>query len=415
MTDCRAQYLTDESGNYFRFTYPIPCALLFIALAAATVPARAQELHRKAYREGSHWVEETTGTLAAAKNLLVRTSGSIAIHGGSQAIAYTVRKEVKASSEVKARLMFAALRVSPRVKGDTATLVAGSRVARGNVDITLSVPRQVGLVRANSMGADIEVTGIAGQVEAATRGGRLRLDDIGGSATGVTGGEGVAVGKVGGDIDLRTGGGDIFIDSAGRNLVARTGGGDVTVLASRGNVDIESGGGSIGVRQASGNLRASTDGGSIDVGDIGGTVTVETGGGSIHLASGRGGGVRAETGSGTIQCFQLAHGLVAESGSGGITAEFVGRAGDFTDSQLATSIGDIVVYLPADLAVTVQAAIAMANGHRIMSEFPDVKVASAAGDYGPRAIFAQGAIHGGGPTLKIETTAGNIELRRLKR
>jgi len=51
----------------------------------------------------------------------------------------------------------------------------------------------------------------------------------------------------------------------------------------------------------------------------------------------------------------------------------------------------------------------------MITDFPEVKVTSEGGEWGPREIYGQGAINGGGPLLKIHTTAGNIELRRGKR
>jgi hypothetical protein len=65
--------------------------------------------------------------------------------------------------------------------------------------------------------------------------------------------------------------------------------------------------------------------------------------------------------------------------------------------------------------VTVQAIIEAAMGNRIISDFAEVKVTQEGGEWASREIDGQGAINGGGPLLKIRTTAGNIELRRGKR
>jgi len=85
-----------------------------------------------------------------------------------------------------------------------------------------------------------------------------------------------------------------------------------------------------------------------------------------------------------------------------------------TDSSLETSVGDVIVYLGPQAKVTVQATLNMANGHQIRSEFPDLKITSEGGDYGPRNYHAQGALNGGGPMLRIHTMSGNIEFRRAK-
>jgi hypothetical protein len=81
---------------------------------------------------------------------------------------------------------------------------------------------------------------------------------------------------------------------------------------------------------------------------------------------------------------------------------------------LETTVGDIVVYLPSDLGVTVKAAIELANGHNITSDFDGIKVSSEGGQWGPKEMYADGRINGGGPILKLHTTNGNIAIRRLK-
>ncbi len=385
--------------------------------ALAVVTAVAQESSRKFYQSGSYWVEEITGSLAATKRLLVQTStGAVVIHGGKgKNITYTVRQQVRAFSKKQARRMLDALHFNAETHAGSASLAAmGSASARtGTADVSVTAPRQTEFVHANSRGGDIEVTGVSGRVQAETAGGHLQLDDIDGTVVGITGAQSVTVGRIGGDIFLRTGGGDISIDSAGHNVNASSGGGDVKVLASRGDVDVETDGGNIVVKQSYGNLHASTSGGSIDVGDIGGAVMLETGGGSIQLASGNG-LVDAETVSGMIQCYHVSHGLVAETGAGGITAEFVGGRGEFADSRLQGSRGDVVVYLPPDAGVNLHAAINMENGNNIVSEFPGVQITSSRHAYGSGKISAEGILNGGGPALNIETTTGNIEVRKRK-
>ena len=55
--------------------------------------------------------------------------------------------------------------------------------------------------------------------------------------------------------------------------------------------------------------------------------------------------------------------------------------GDRTDSTLETSAGDITVYLASDLNVTVRAAIELANGHKIRSDFSDIQIHSEGGEW----------------------------------
>jgi hypothetical protein len=175
-----------------------------------------------------------------------------------------------------------------------------------------------------------------------------------------------------------------------------------------------SGGGNIEVRQCGGGLKVSTGGGNIELGDIAGPVEIETGGGSIRLASAKG-AVRAETGAGRIELNGVSTAR-AETGAGGITARFVRASGDQSDSSLETSAGDIIVYLTPDVAISVRASIDLANGHAIHTDFNDIRVTSEGGDWpGPRTMTAEGKLNGGGPTLKVRTATGNIQILRASR
>jgi len=182
-------------------------------------------------------------------------------------------------------------------------------------------------------------------------------------------------------------------------------------VADAAQVNAQTGGGSIEVKECNGDMRAETGGGSIDVGDVAGRAVLETGGGSIRLASSKG-PVSASTGAGTVELYKLMQGARVQNGAGGITAEFLG--GGATDSSLETSVGDVVVYLSPQARFTVRASLQMANGHKIQSDFPELKITSEGGDWGPRNTYAEGKLNGGGPVLRVSTMSGNIEFRRAR-
>jgi len=121
--------------------------------------------------------------------------------------------------------------------------------------------------------------------------------------------------------------------------------------------------------------------------------------------------VRLETRGGSIAVNNIS-GRVEGDTAGGITAEFVGSRGDFTDSSLETTAGDITVYISTNLACSINAAIDMASGHRIRTDFPDIKVTTEGSEYGPKRVDAQGSLNGGGPVLKMRTSVGDIDIRR---
>jgi hypothetical protein len=64
--------------------------------------------------------------------------------------------------------------------------------------------------------------------------------------------------------------------------------------------------------------------------------------------------------------------------------------------------------------MTIHASIEAATGHRITSDFPEIKVSSEGGPWGPKLVTAEGNLNGGGPVLKVRTTMGNIYIRRVQ-
>lgn len=370
----------------------------------------------RVYQEGSNWAQEITGSLATAKNLKVKVDmGSVHVAGGASGINYTVRNRSYTGSEEKARREFDAYKVSAYVRGDTAWIVAewdGDRPHKFSGEFTVNVPRDLVATEIETDGGSVTVTGLAGQVHASSGGGGVRLDDIGGAAFAETGGGSIDVGKTLGDLSLHTGGGSIKVESAKGRIKAETGGGSVVVMSGAQEAVLETGGGNIHLDNCSGRVKAETGGGSIELGDVGGPADIETGGGSIRLASAKG-FVRASTGGGSIELDGVPS-AKAETGAGGIVAKFVNSNGERNDSRLETSAGDITVYLPSDLHITIRASIDAAYGHSIRSDFPDIHVSSEGGDYGPKTVSAEGNLNGGGPTLKVTTTTGDIIFRRSR-
>ena len=389
--------------------------LLILALAASGIAQT--EGTSKVYRDGSCWVEETTGTLSAARLVKIRTdAGNVSVTGGPQSnVTYTIRKRVSAPSEESARRSFDGLRVIARNQGELADFrgeASGNRRC-GSVGFDITVPRGVEFVTGKTDGGNLQFSHLGGRVEAESGGGTVNLDDINGNVNSRTGGGSINVGSVNADLEVHTGGGRVNIKSVGGRLFATTGGESVNVESVKRDAKIETGGGNISVQSVGGDLRASTGGGNIEVGNVSGRMEVETGGGSIRLTGGNG-PIRAQTGSGMIQC--KGNSMRAETGAGGIIAEFATMNGKFSDSTLETGVGDIVVYLPSDLKVSIHASIDVATGKdAIHSDLPGIRIVSESGDYGPREMSAEGNLNGGGPMLKLHTATGKIQFIALKK
>jgi DUF4097 and DUF4098 domain-containing protein YvlB len=376
-------------------------------------PASAQQT--RVYGDGGNWTQEITGSLATAKNLKIKVDiGSVRVEGGSQqGITYVIRNHSYSGSEDRARHEFENYKISAYVHGDTAWIVGdweGGRPHKFSGDFVVNVPRGMDEIKVETEGGSVTTTGVTGRVDAQSGGGSIRVDDIGGTVSAETGGGSIDVGTVASDVRLHTGGGSIKVNSAKGKIEAESGGGSLTIVSGLQGAVLETGGGSIQVERCAGRVKASTGGGSIDLGDIGGGAEMETGGGSIHLSSAKG-AVRAETGGGSIELNGVPSAR-AETGAGGIVAKFIASNGEHNDSVLETSAGDITVYLAPNVNISVRASIEVANGHNIRSDFPDIKVTTEGGDYGPKTVTAEGSLNGGGPVLKVRTTTGDISFRR---
>jgi DUF4097 and DUF4098 domain-containing protein YvlB len=378
--------------------------------------ALAQQV--RVYRDGDSWTEEMTGSMPGARDLRVRVDfGSVRIQGGSQQdITYVIRTRSYSSDEKTARREFENFKIAANGRGDVASIEGNWQGGRHHLcsgEFVINVPRSVSLAKIETSGGGVTVNGIAGRVETESGGGKIHLDDIGGSVSAETGGDSIEIGTVNGDLRLETGGGKIYIADAKGRVEASTGGGNIVLVSAAQGATLEAGGGNIEVRKCGGRLKVSTGGGNIELGDISGPVELETGGGSIRLASAKG-IVRAQTGAGRIELNGVPCAR-AETGAGGIVARFI-AGGERSDSSLETSVGDITVYLASDVALTVRASIDMANGHKITSDFNDIRVVTEGGDWpGPKSYTAEGKLNGGGPVLKVRTTTGDIKFLRASR
>jgi DUF4097 and DUF4098 domain-containing protein YvlB len=380
-----------------------------VALLATVCVAQQSSIQK----QGNYWTNVVNGSIAGARNLHIKVEvGTVRVQGGSQGIGYVIRNKSYEGSEDRARKQFDSYKISSYVRGDTAWIVGeweAGRPHKFSSDVTVTVPRDMDLVKIETEGGEIVTTGISGRLEAESGGGTIHLDDIGGAINAETGGGGIDVGNVGGELNVRTGGGSIHIGSAKGKVVAESGGGNVMLVSGAQGASLQTGGGSIHVDKCTGQVKAETGGGSIELGEVGGGASMETGGGSLKLTSATG-MVRAQTGGGSIELFGVPSAHV-ETGAGTITAKFIASS-SASDSQLETGAGDITVYLAPSMHVTLRASIEAASGHRISSDFPDFKVTSEGGQWEPKLISAEGSLNGGGPVLKIRTTMGNIYIRR---
>jgi DUF4097 and DUF4098 domain-containing protein YvlB len=367
---------------------------LATCLLAGSLAAVAQTENTRLYRgSGNEWIQEVTGTLPASKVVKVKSSaGSIRAQGAQQNnITYVVRERVRAGSEEAARREFNHMKFTTYSSGDAVMLRADCEgYSRSSIDFDVQVPKQTAALKLETSGGQVSAENLNGKVEATTGGGTIHLDKIGGPVAVSSGGGQIDIGDVGSDVTVSTGGGNIHLGSAGGSVVASSGGGDLHIGSGK-LMTLETGGGSIKVNKCDGQLKAETGGGTIDLSQVEGPAVVETGGGGIKIT-----GIRK--------------GLRAETGSGPIVATLT-RGASFIDSKLETSVGDIIVYVPDGLGVTIRAAVEVARGEGIRSDFSDIKITRSQG-MGPREVYAEGNLNGGGPVLHVHTATGSIQFIR---
>ena len=158
-----------------------------------------------------------------------------------------------------------------------------------------------------------------------------------------------------------------------------------------------SGSGSIHVENVGAGLKAQTGSGDIRAFGIQGAATLGTGSGSIQFQQSSPGDVRAETGSGDIQLRGISGALISRTGSGGIDVQ----GQPTSDWKLSTGSGSV--------------RLAVGNAHFNL----DADTGSG-GIHTAQPIAMQGqlnrhhvtgAVNGGGPTIRVRTGSGDIDIQ----
>jgi TonB family protein len=236
------------------------------------------------------------------------------------------------------------------------------------------------VARLETEGGHIQVQDVAGDLRAFTAGGHINAGNIVGDASLRSGGGHIRAGQIGGRADLQTDGGNITVGQAGNLVSVRTGGGQIDFGEVRGSVRAQTGGGGIRIMYVSGPMEVESSAGSICLTRVAGTV-------------------RAATAGGTITAW-----INPDAPSSGGTVHLPGL------SQLTSGNGDIVVYLPRNLAADIDATVD-SGGERHIEADPALALHIQGRLNGP--VHALAALNGGGPPLKLRTTAGKIRLQFL--
>jgi TonB family protein len=303
--------------------------------------------------------------------------------------------------------------IETRDIGGTATLITqGGNIRTGRIGVSALQNVAHHMHAANAANP----TGSSSKLR--TEGGHIQVLDVAGNLNVFTGGGHINVGNITGDAALRSGGGHIRAGMIGGRAELDTDGGNITVGHAGSFVNVRTGGGQIDFGEVRGSVHAQTGGGGIRIMYVAGPMEVESSGGSICLTR-VAGAVQAATADGTITAW-INPSSGPDSGPGGEPSGLPGAASVHPAtvqlagaSQLASGNGDIVVFLPRNLAVNIDALVAKGGEHHIEADpalhlsFQTEKSNSA----GP--VHAIGVLNGGGIPLKLRTSAGKIRLQFL--
>jgi hypothetical protein len=371
-------------------------------------------------RRGRGWEQRSEFEIPVkegARLLLRAGAGAVEIHpkAGDQ-VKCVVILRANTFDEAAARRLFDRFQLGARSLEAGGLYITSQAPGNGHgrnlgIQFQISVPTRFSL-DVETQGGDITVGApLEGEARLITAGGDVRTADLAGPVRIETAGGGIAVGKIASRLDARTAGGSIHVDDVKGDASLETTGGEIVVGQVGGILHAETAGGDVIIAGAAGPLVAQTAGGQIQIGPTGASVHAETAAGSIRLQGARGRVVVATAG-GSIDLLDMASAVRASTATGRILAQFDGTRKSFGPSQLETGLGDVFVYVPGDLPLTIDAVINGAAGHKILCDFP-LSIEGEKEEFAPSTIRGHGALNGGGEVLKIRTVAGNIEIRKL--
>ena len=407
------------------FLLGVAALALALPLAAQQHPTpartRAPRPETPAVAAGPRVAEEKSGSLATREGLrlrLVTDLGNLRIRTlqagtATPQVIYRVRVE-SVPGQPEAERFVRQFKVSARSGTDGVSIQGQApwRNFRGRlwVNFELEIPRNYN-VEVSTQAGNIQLDDLAGRVSLLSSGGNLTAGHVGGSARLETQGGHITVQDVAGELVATTAGGHITAGNVGGSAVLESSGGHIRVGSIQGTAQIETGGGNIFVERAGSRVTVATVGGRIDIGQASGAIQARTGGGGIRVLN-VSGPMEIESAGGGIFLNQIQGPVRALTAAGGITARFAAEGKLLGTSRLECRQGDLIVFLPRRIPMTIEATIEEPGEHRIDAD-PDLQlnVRQLDAGTGPRSLRAEGNLNGGGEVLRLHTVSGNIKLR----
>ncbi len=289
------------------------------------------------------------------------------------------------------------------------------------VTFELNVPRNFQLDITTQTG-NIETESIDGRISLVTAGGNLTAASVGGAARLETRGGHIIIQDVAADLCAISAGGHLTVGNVQGDAVIRTGGGHIRVSSVGGTAQLETGGGNISLERAGASIVAHTSGGRIDLGETSGTIRASTGGGNIGVLNVVG-PTQLDTGGGSICLTKVQGAIRASTTAGTITAWFITEGKLRGPSQLESGDGDIFIYIPRELAITIDATVESPSGELFLGNAskgttridadPSIplKVTYSGSAALGQVVRGEATLNGGGEVLRLKTATGNIRLR----
>jgi hypothetical protein len=364
--------------------------------------------------DGNHWqlVESGGAGGPQTRALKVATRGHVIVRGSTgDQITYRLTERVRARTDEQAHRLFGSGFAIIKPLNGVTTLTILPKANESVVTLLeIGVPRRLASVIVEAQPGDIEAYDLDCDLYASTVAGQIRCDDLRGGFDGSTGGGEIHLGKIGGRIRCVNGAGSIVIDNAGGAANCQSAGGEIQIREAAGPLVLSTEGGNIQVDRAGSSVEAHTSEGVIEIAQANGMVFADTRGGAIQIGSAR--GVRCQSAAGAVRVKTSSGPLQIQTALGSILAEVLAGA-RLQDSSLVAGSGDITVLIPSNVALSVLARNDSGANPRIVSEFSELRARTIELRL-PGPNVYQGAIHGGGPLLTLETAAGIIYVRKSK-
>jgi DUF4097 and DUF4098 domain-containing protein YvlB len=387
---------------------------IFLSLpSGAAADGKERQVHQSA--DGSRLISESSGVVEARDGQrlrLVLDLGNVIIKtGNSGRIDYKVRLEVNSAENDAQRLLrnfVVNTRETPEgvyFRGQTFGHQSSGRLW---VTVELNIPKNYS-VDVVTGGGNIEAEDINGRASLVTSGGTIVAANVGGSAHLETAGGHLTVKNVAGDLTAISGGGHVTTGAVSGSATLHTNGGHIRAESIHGPAHLSTGGGNIFVEHSGSELIADTVGGQIEVGETAGLVKAKNGGGGIRVVR-VSGPTNLETVGGSIYLTQVDSAVEASTSTGAITAWFVTPAKRPSQCEFHSGAGDIVVYIPRQLPVTIDAQVQSGDEHQVFFDPAFVTTFEHGDPSGGGSVRAEGSLNGGGELIRLRTAGGNIHV-----